>query len=215
VRNPAPVGVRAAAAIVVALALTSAGCKTADPLGGAERVREGMTLAETRRLLGPPTYVEQSPDGRAVETYEALQTIFGSYGIREREEALEIRQFSVLFNREGRVVQTLSHRGVLEGWTMLHSRSFGPEITPDKLIQARTGGLTRGGLEQLFGPPSLARLTVDGGQRLEWIYDRIESSAVVPGRVFRSVEIILDAAGNVTGVNTLDRVFPTWRRGGE
>ena len=191
------------------------GCRTPDPLGPAMRgeIHPGMSLPEVRQSLGNPTYHEQARSGRSVEVYEALQTIFGSYGIRDREEALEIRQFSVRYNPENRVEQTLYHRGVLEGWTMLYSRSLGPEIDPAKLAQVRVGATTRTELERWFGPASIARLEPDGGVRCEWIYDYVEvGTAVMPARTFRAVEVLLDDIGVVTASRATDRTFPTWRR---
>lgn len=171
-----------------------------------------MTLEAVRQLMGMPTYVEQGRSGRSVDTFEALQTIFGKYGVREKDESLEIRQFSVRYDPAGRVEQTLLHRGVLEGFTMVFSRSVGPELLPARLAQVRSGRSTRADLERLFGPPSLARLDVEEETRLEWIYDYVEASAVTPGRVFRSIEVTLDASDVVRSVKAVDRVFPTWRR---
>jgi outer membrane protein assembly factor BamE (lipoprotein component of BamABCDE complex) len=190
------------------------GCKTPDPLGPAMggAVREGMSQGEVRMLLGDPTLYEQAGDGRSVETYEDLRTIFGSRGVPEREEALEIRQYSVRYDPQGRVTATLYHRGVLENLTMLYSQSRGPEVTPEKMRTVRSGQTTRADLERLFGPPILARLEVDSGQRLEWIYDYIEASAVTPGRVYRALEVTVDDNGVVSSVQMVDRVFPAWRR---
>ncbi len=197
-----------------AILLATAGCRSVDPLAPALQgdIPSGMTVGQVRERLGSPTYHEASPSGRVVDTYEALQTIFGRYGVREREEALEIRQFSVRYGADGRVDATFYHRGVLEGFTRLYSRSLGPEITPEQIAQVQPGRTTRADLERLFGPPTLARLAMDGGTRVEWIYDYRESGAVTPGGVFRSVEVLVDPAGIVTSAKTVDRVFPQWRR---
>ncbi|MBL9136324.1 MAG: hypothetical protein JNK85_10670 [Verrucomicrobiales bacterium] len=190
------------------------GCATVDPLAPATRgeVRPGMGVAEVRELLGAPTYYEQAPTGRLVETYEVLQTIFGSYGVREREEALEIRQFSVRYDSQGRVEKTLQHRGVLEGFTRLHSQSLGTEISRERLSQVRSGISTKADVEALFGPASQARLDPESGVRMEWIYQVVESSAVTPGRAYRSIEVTIDDAEVVKSVKAVDRVFPAWRR---
>lgn len=170
-------------------------------------------MEAVRQTLGSPTYFEQSRSGRAVETYEALETIFGSYGVPERDEALEIRQFSVRYDAGGKVERTLYHRGVLDGFTMNFSRSLGPEITPEKVARVRSGQTTRAEVEALFGPASTARLDLDDDVRLEWIYDFVDmAAAVMPGRVFRLIEVTVDAAGVVRSVKVVDRVFPSWRR---
>lgn len=196
------------------VALGGGGCLTPDPLAPAVggQVRAGMTLPEVRGLLGSPTTHEQAPSGRSVETYETVQTIFGSQGVREREEALEIRQFSVRYAPGGRVEETLFHRGVLEGTTMLYSRSLGRDLPPEVLAQVRVGRTTRAELERLLGPPSLARLDLDHGTRLEWIFDRVEAAAVTPARVYRALEVQLDGQGLVAASKAVDRTFPTWRR---
>ncbi len=189
-------------------------CRTPDPLAPAVegRIREGMTIAEVQGLLGAPSSTEEQPGLGRVETYEVLSTIFGKYGVPERDESLEIRQFSVRYDPEGRVAETLHHRGVLEGFTMLYTRSLGTEIDPARIRQVRSGSTTRPELERLFGPPSTARLRPAGGQRLEWIYDVVESGAVTPGRLYRSVEAEVDEQGVVTAIHTVERVFPHWRR---
>lgn len=202
---------------LVAVALFSGlttGCKTADPLAPATsgQVQKGMSAGTVHQLLGSPTYREQSPEGVTVETFETVQTIFGSYGVREREEALEIRQFSVRYDADDRVTESFYHRGVLEGLTMIYSHSLGAEITSEKLRQVRSGRTTRAELDAIFGPPTMARLALEPGLRLEWIYDYIEASAVTPGSVYRSVEVILNDANVVTSVKTVDRILPTWRR---
>ncbi|MCC7373525.1 MAG: hypothetical protein IT581_02635 [Verrucomicrobiales bacterium] len=201
-------------AAVVAIALLAGGCASVDPLAPATRgeVQAGMAISEVHQRLGSPTYYEQAPSGRSVETYEVLQTIFGKFGVREREEALEIRQFSVRYDAAGRVEKTLQHRGVLEGFTRLHSRSLGPEITREQVSQVRSGISTRADVEKLFGPASQARLDPESGVRLEWIYDVVESSAVTPGRAYRSIEVTLDEGDVVRAVKVIDRVFPAWRR---
>lgn len=200
--------------VLCAGVLLGCGCTTVDPLAPATRgeVRPGMSASEVHERLGTPTYYEQSPSGRVVETYEVLQTIFGSYGVREREEALEIRQFSVRYDHQGKVERTLQHRGVLEGFTRLYTRSLGTEITRERLAQVRSGTSTKADVEKLFGPASQARLDPEGGVRLEWIYEVVESSAVTPGRAYRSIEVTVDDAEVVRSVKAVDRVFPAWRR---
>lgn len=171
-----------------------------------------MGMTEVRQLLGSPTSQEQVPSGRSVEMYESIRTIFGSYGVRDREDALEVRQFSVRYDTAGKVEATLYHRGVLEGFTMLYSRSVGPEIRPESLSQVRVGKTTRVELERLFGPASLARLEADGGTRLEWIYDYVEAAAVTPGRVYRALEVVVSEEGLVVSSKAVDRTYPDWRR---
>lgn len=191
------------------------GCQTPDPLAAATQggVREGMSMAEVRGLLGSPASYEQAASGRSVEVYEATRSIFGSYGVREREEALEIRQFSVRYGPGGKVERTLLHRGVLEGFTMLYSRSVGPRITPEQMGQVKVGRSTRQDVEGLLGPASTARLDADAGVRLEWIYDYIESAtATTPARIVRVLEVVVDDRGVVTSSKAIDRVFPSWRR---
>lgn len=191
-----------------------AACQTADPLAAAVsgQIRPGQSREEVQQRLGAPTSYEQALSGDVVEVFESLRTIFGSYGVREREEALEIRQFSVRYDAAGVVKETYSHRGVLEGFTMLYSRSLGPEITREKLAKVRSGQSTRAEVEALFGPASLGRLNGEGGLRLEWIYEWTESGALAPGRVYRSIEVTLDGPGVVQSVKAVDRVFPDWRR---
>lgn len=199
---------------VVGLVLLG-GCQTADPLGAATQggVREGMTLPEVRSLLGSPASYEQAPSGRSVEVYEATRSIFGKYGVRDREEALEIRQFSVRYGTDGKVAKTLFHRGVLEGFTMLYTRSVGPSISPEQMAQVKAGRSTRADVEKLLGPPSTARLDADAGLRLEWIYDALEvANATAPARILRVLEITVDEQNLVVASKAIDRVFPSWRR---
>lgn len=171
-----------------------------------------MTVTEVHQWLGPATYREQAASGRVVETFETLQTIFGRYGVPEREEALEIRQFSVRYDSEGRVLRSLYHRGVLEGFTMLFSRSLGTEIPSDALVGVRPGQTGRAELERKLGAPTLVRLDADQGERCEWIYESVEAAAVVAARTYRALEVVLDETGTVVSVKSVDRVFPTWRR---
>lgn len=200
--------------LLIGTCLALCACRIPDPLAPALEgaVRPGLPRTEVRSLLGPPTTIEQSPAGAVVEVFETMETIFGSYGVPDREEALEIRQFSVRYDQDERVQETLFHRGVLEGWTLLYSRSVGPEITSEMLAAVRVGVTTREELTRQLGTPSLARLHPDGGQRLEWIYDYVEAAAVTPGRIYRSLEVTVDAAGRVTSAQSVDRTFPTWRR---
>lgn len=198
--------------IVACLALSA--CRAPDPLAPALEgaVRPGQLRSDVRSLLGPPTTIDQSPAGNIVDVFETMETIFGTYGVPDREEALEIRQFSVRYDGDERVQETLFHRGVLEGWTLLYSRSVGPEITSDMLAAVRVGVTTRDDLTRQLGSPSLARLHPDGGLRLEWIYDYVEAAAVTPGRIYRSLDVTVDAYGRVTEAQSVDRTFPTWRR---
>lgn len=191
------------------------GCQTADPLGAASQggVREGMTMPEVRALLGNPASYEQAPSGRSVEVYEATRSIFGKYGVREREEAVEIRQFSVRYGIDGKVARTLFHRGVLEGFTMLYTRSVGPSISPEQMAQVKAGRSTRADVEKLLGAPSTARLDADAGLKLEWIYDALEvANATTPARILRVLEITVDDRNVVVASKAIDRVFPSWRR---
>jgi outer membrane protein assembly factor BamE (lipoprotein component of BamABCDE complex) len=194
--------------------LAFSACRAPDPLAPALEgaVRPGQSRSEVRSFLGPPTTIDQSPSGTIVEVFETMETIFGTYGVPDREEALEIRQFSVRYDGDERVQETLFHRGVLEGWTLLYSRSVGPEITSEMLAGVRVGVSTRDELTRQLGSPSLARLHPDGGLRLEWIYDYVEAAAVTPGRIYRSLEVTVDASGRVTEAQSVDRTFPTWRR---
>lgn len=95
---------------------------------------------------------------------------------------------------------------------MLHSRSLGPEISREDLAKVRSGVSTRREIEALFGPPSLGRLQVEGGLRLEWVYEWRDAGVVTEGRVYRSIEVTLDQEGIVQSVKSVDRVFPDWRR---
>ncbi|MBX3745168.1 MAG: hypothetical protein KF833_07640 [Verrucomicrobiae bacterium] len=196
------------------LVLVWTGCRTVEPFGPAlaGQVREGQTRDEVRAVLGNPTTLEQSGMGLSVETYEVWQSIFGRYGIRDREEALEIRQFSVRYGDDGRVERTLYHRGVLEGWTLLYTRSVGPWLDPEAMARVVPGRTRKSDLESWFGPASMARLDPGGGVRLEWVYQSIEAAAVTPGRSFRALEVVVDEEGLVQSAKRVDRVFPAWRR---
>ncbi len=198
----------------VALAL-AAGCAAfKDPLAPAlaGEIRPGLSPAEVQARLGGPSQVIQAPSGHRLDVFEDYRTIFSDRGAREREEDLQIRVFSVRYAPAGGVEQTMYHRGIMPGLQMLYSRSLGLEITPEMVNAIRPQTTTRAELERRLGPPVHARLEPVSGTRLAWAYQYVEAAAVTTAFEFRSLEIILDEADRVVATESVNRVFPSWRR---
>lgn len=154
------------------LALLQSGCMSPeqglDERAVKQRLHDGQTKEEVRRVFGTQTKHQAGPNGNELDAF--VQTIKSPATDVGQPVTWEVRTLYVLYGKDGRVIDFSHYVGHISGVTVRYGDAWhvGRVLEMKKVNQIQRNITSRDDLIRLFGPATYEGLDLDDARIMQW-----------------------------------------------